>query len=228
MFYPLLSEGCLLRILATADFHGDAEAFQKTSARARQVGADIVLVCGDITHFGTPQQAKELLSILDSFPVLFVPGNCDPPDLAESKLESAECLHGKCKSVDSLTIIGLGGSSPSPFDTPFELSESEIASLLEHSYSTCQTMGTMILMSHSPPRNTKLDLTYTDEHVGSSSVRKFIESTKPDLVLCGHIHEAVGVDEINRTTIVNPGPARHGYYAAIDIDKSVNVKLGRL
>jgi hypothetical protein len=228
MFYPLLSEGCLLRILATADFHGDAEAFQKTAARARQVGADLVLVCGDITHFGTLQQAEELLSILDSFPVFYVPGNCDPPDLAEGKIGSAECLHGKCRGVDSLTIIGLGGSSPSPFDTPFELSESEIASLLEHSYSTCQAIDTVTLMSHSPPRNTKLDRTYTGEHVGSSSVREFVESAKPDLVLCGHIHEAVGVDEINRTTIVNPGAARHGYYAAIDIDNSVNVKLGRL
>lgn len=188
----------------------------------------MVIVCGDITHFGSLQQAEELLSILSSCPVLFVPGNCDPPDLVKSKMEYAGSIHGKCENIDNLTIMGLGGSPPSPFDTPFELSEQEIEHLLEETYSTCPAKRTAILVSHSPPKNTKLDMTHTGEHVGSSSVRKFVEKSKPDLVLCGHIHEAVGIDEIDGTTIVNPGPASHGHCAAVDIGKSIIVKLGKL
>ena len=221
-------EGRCLRILATADFHGNVEAFRKASAKAKKIAADVVVVCGDITHFGSLQQAEELLSAFDSCPVLFVPGNCDPPALTGSELEYAESIHGQCRNISNLTFIGLGGSSPSPFDTPFELSEAEIAGLLEQSRRACRTIDTMILVSHPPPRNTKLDRTSTGEHVGSFSVREFIERVKPALVLCGHIHEAVGMDKIGRTTIVNPGPARHGYCAVMEINEGIDVELGKL
>jgi Icc-related predicted phosphoesterase len=54
--------------------------------------------------------------------------------------------------------------------------------------------------------------------VGSSVIRTFIEREQPDLVLCGHIHESRGVDEIGETQIVNPGPVAEGHYAVVDVD----------
>lgn len=221
---------CYLRILATTDFHGNAEAFRKTALKARQSRADLVVVCGDITHFGSLQQAKELLSPLFTAQclVLFVPGNCDPPTLTEEKIETIESIHGECKQIDNINFLGIGGSSPTPFDTPFELTETEIAHILEQGFNSCQTKHQIVLVSHSPPKNTKVDLTFTGEHAGSVSVRKFIEKTNPKLVLCGHIHEATGTDKINNTTIINPGPARHGHYALIDLNKTINTKLNNL
>ncbi|MDH5494886.1 MAG: metallophosphoesterase [Candidatus Bathyarchaeota archaeon] len=42
-----------MRILATTDFHGNAEAFRKTTLKAKLYHVDVVVVCGDITHFGS-------------------------------------------------------------------------------------------------------------------------------------------------------------------------------
>ena len=219
-----------MRLLATTDYHGDIDAFRKTALKALHIHADIIVVCGDITHFGSLQQSRELLSSLltTQLPVMFVPGNCDPPILAEEKTQTIESIHGKCKLIDSINFVGVGGSSPSPFNTPFELTETEIADILEKSYKTCQTSYETILVSHAPPRNTKLDLAFTGEHVGSQSIREFIEKTNPKLTICGHIHEASGIDEINQTTAINPGPARHGKCAIIDMNEDIRVKLDRL
>lgn len=65
----------------------------------------------------------------------------------------------------------------------------------------------LILLSHSPPFNTGLDLTHFGEHIGSVELRKFIEEESPILCLCGHVHERVGLSErIGDSLIVNPGP----------------------
>jgi len=219
-----------LRVLATADFHGNAEAFRITALKAKQIHANLIVVCGDITHFGSLQQSKRLLSSLKDAlcPVLFVPGNCDPPALAKEKIETIESIHGKCRRVGDLNFLGVGGSSPSPFGMPFELTETEISNILEQGYKSCQNMSKTLLVSHSPPKNTLVDVIFTGEHAGSNSVREFVERANPMLVLCGHIHEASGTDRINNTIIVNPGPARNRCYALVDLNEDINVILDRL
>ncbi len=216
---------CALRLLVTTDFHGNAKAFYKTALKAKQREIDIVIVCGDVTHFGSLHEAKNLLSLLVPTNVLFVPGNCDPPTLSEIKMDSIESIHGKCKQVGEFNFLGLGGSSPSPFNTPFELSENEIADILDRTSEKCRTGKHTILITHSPPKDTTVDVTSTGEHVGSRSVRKFIEKTRPQLVLCGHIHEAAGLDTVNEMIIVNPGPARLEKCAIIEFDEKIKVQL---
>lgn len=218
-----------LRILATSDFHGRLDAFHRTVQKAKEIEATIVIVIGDITHFGSFQQGRELLSLLRlrEPPVYFVPGNCDPPELIEVKMENIKSIHGICERIGEINFIGVGGSSPSPFNTPFELSEIDIATLLERTSSRCQA-GETCLVTHSPPRNTKTDITHLGEHAGSSSIRSFIETMRPILVLCGHIHEACGIDKIGETTIVNPGPAQHGRCTIVDLNGCIKVKLESL
>lgn len=219
-----------MRILATTDFHGNVEAFHKTASKARDVAADVVVVCGDVTHFGLLQQARELLSPLLDLKVLalFVPGNCDLPLLADEKMGSVESIHGKCKTIGNFSFLGVGGSSPSPFNTPFELKETEIAHILKEAYNDCQKKQKTVVVSHSPPRGTKVDVAFNGEHVGSYSVREFVEKTRPELLLCGHIHEAKGVDRIGKALVVNPGPARHGDCALIDLNKKAEVRFDSL
>ena len=219
-----------MKILVTTDFHGNAETIRRTAQRAEESNIDTVLICGDITHFGSPQQANELLSCLDKIkpPVLFIPGNCDPPELIEKKVGTLECIHGRCKQIDHINFFGVGGSAPSPFDTPFELTELEIDKLLRQGFKTCTKGEKIVLVSHSPPKNTIADVTFRGEHVGSFSLRSFIEEIRPMLVLCGHIHEASGIDKINESIVVNPGPAKHGHCAFIDCNKKIKVTLGHL
>jgi len=41
---------------------------------------------------------------------------------------------------------------------------------------------------------------------GSSGLKKAIDKIKPDIVVCGHVHEAEGIEEkIGNTTIINAG-----------------------
>ncbi len=219
-----------MRILATTDFHGNIEAIRKAAQKARLLKADLIVSCGDITHFGTFQTAKQLLTLLAEAqtPILFVPGNCDPPTLADEKTDAVESIHGKCRQVGNINFLGVGGSSPSPFDTPFELQETQIAIILERAHQECPAKGSTVLVSHSPPRGTKVDVAFTGDHVGSYSVREFIEKTRPDLCICGHIHEARGVDKVNSTLTVNPGPARHGNCALITMNTDTNVQFDTL
>lgn len=67
-----------------------------------------------------------------------------------------------------------------------------------------------IFVLHSPPRDTRCDMTAARQHVGSRAIRAFIERLGPPLVLGGHIHESPRVstsyrDTIGRTVVVNPG-----------------------
>jgi uncharacterized protein len=72
------------------------------------------------------------------------------------------------------------------------------------------TPADTIFVLHSPPRDTRCDMTAAGQHVGSRAIRSFIERQGPPLVLGGHIHESPRVstsyrDEIGRTVVVNPG-----------------------
>ena len=54
-------------------------------------------------------------------------------------------------------------------------------------------------------------------HVGSNSVRKFIEEMQPAAAICAHIHEARGVDSIKNTKIVNSGRFPEGHFGLISV-----------
>jgi len=223
--------GSTMKILAGADFHGFKPAFESFAQKAEDSGVNIMILCGDITNFGTEQQARSLLSPLSrlNVPALFVPGNCDPPSLININLGNIRCIHGSGFIYDDFAFIGVGGSPKTPFNTPLEMDEGEISGVLRK---CLKDLGDgingfrTILISHAPPKNTRLDMASLGGHVGSISVRSFIEEYKPILTLCGHIHEAKGIDSIGSTLIVNPGPSKHGNCAIINISEGgINVEL---
>jgi hypothetical protein len=47
----------------------------------------------------------------------------------------------------------------------------------------------------------------------------------PILATCGHIHESPGVDKINSTVAVNPGPAFTRRAAFVSLEPEVTVEL---
>jgi Icc-related predicted phosphoesterase len=195
--------------------------------KAKDINADVIVVCGDITHFGSPEDAEEVLSPLTALklPVLFVPGNCDPHSLLDAKIEGANCIHGKCEIYGGVSFIG---AASLPLDrvhpSPWEISEEEILEALNEGSKQCTSRQRLVVVAHSPPINTKLDLAYAG-HVGSPSLRLFIEQKQPSVVFCGHIHEARGIDYIGETLIVNTGPVRHGHCALGVFNEKVEVQL---
>lgn len=218
-----------LRILVSSDFHGSISAFQKVAVESKRLEVNLLVVCGDVTNFGTAKQAEKLLLNFErlEFPALFVPGNCDLPSVLDIETKNSFNMHGKYLELGDYIFIGVGGSPLSPLQTPLEFPEEEILKTLEFAVSKCPRNKRLILVSHTPPFNTKVDLAFNGEHIGSRSIRRFVENYKPLAVFCGHVHEARGIDKIGEIVIVNPGPARHGMYALVKVNGGVKVRLER-
>jgi len=124
-------------------------------------------------------------------------------------------LHRNGFIRDDVGIFGVGGSNPTPFNTPTEFSEVEIETFLHEGIDKVKDTKFKIMVPHMPPKDTKIDIISTGAHVGSQSVRDFILKHKPDISLSGHIHEARGRDKIENTIVFNAGMFREGGYVVI-------------
>ena len=135
-------------------------------------------------------------------PVLFVPGNHDLRD-AVRDLDGVNCDRAIVAAA-GLRVAGLGGAGPTRFGFPYEWTEGEIdaalAQLLPEGAKPVE-----ILLTHTPPFETGLDRTYHGAHVGSPAVRDRIGRARPGLVVCGHIHEAWGVERVEGVPCLNAG-----------------------
>ncbi|MEM2878309.1 MAG: metallophosphoesterase [Candidatus Hadarchaeales archaeon] len=211
-----------MRLLAVADLHGDPNA-EGRFLKAIGGGYDCAVIIGDLTQFGPPEVIENMLEQVKStgVPTFVVPGNCDPKQIVQVLEKFGVNLHRKCERFGGFNVMGLGGSNLTPFNTPFELTEAEIAEELESM--SCSTPQKIVLVTHAPPYGTKVDEIKAGTHVGSKSIRSYIENVQPVLALCAHVHEARGIDTIGMTVVVNPGPATMGYAADISISEDGKV-----
>lgn len=218
-----------MKILAAADFHGASNAEHNLSKFLEQ-GYDCLVLIGDLTQFGPPEVAQSLLEKAKAanVPTFAVPGNCDPKQILQVLDKYGVNLHGKCEKFMDIAFAGLGGSNLTPFNTPFELTEVEIQEELA-ALPLCEGRK-WVLVTHAPPYETKLDNTKEGIHVGSKSIRQYIEQKQPTVHLCAHVHEARGIDELGRTLMVNPGPICNGFAAEIIIteDEKASAQLLQL
>ena len=207
-----------MRILVASDIHASRTAAKMIRDRIAEHRPHVFIAAGDLTNFGPVGFARELLAGL-AVPTLAVPGNCDPRGIVPVLRELGVDLHVRRTSVMGRTFVGIGGSNPTPFGTPFELTEEEILASVRP-----LMQPDTVLVSHPPPRG-YVDVVGSGAHVGSTSIRAIVEEFQPPLVLCGHIHEARGTDEIGSARIVNPGPVAAGHYALVEIADGVEVTL---
>jgi hypothetical protein len=205
-----------LRVLITADFHGASNAENKLT-KLLERGYDCAILIGDLTDFGPADVAESLLERVREFgiPTLSIPGNCDPKEILEVLDRYEVNLHGRCREIGNIAFVGLGGSNITPFKTPFELTEAEIRE--ELATIARGTSDRWILVTHAPPYNTGLDELESGSHVGSKSIRQYVEERQPMALVCGHVHEARTVERLGRTVMVNPGPMPKGYAAELRI-----------
>jgi len=203
-----------MRIISFGDIHMNLGAVENIPAVR---SADYIIITGDITNFGSREDAAVVLDKLKSMNnnILGIAGNLDQPDVAGYLEEKGLSLHGNGKILGGLGVIGLGGSNYTPFQTPYEFSEQEIASLLASGFDRVGNTNDFILVSHPPPLNTRTDRLLNGNHVGSRAVRTFIEKKQPRLCLTGHIHESRGEDHIGRTLVLNPGMIKDGGYIEV-------------
>ena len=203
-----------MRIIAFGDIHMDPG---NVAGIPGITTADQLIITGDITNFGSSQEAEVVLTRLQELnsSILAVAGNLDQPEVASYLVDRELSLHARGITIAGLGIIGLGGSNYTPFQTPYEFSEQEIAAFLASGFAQVRDARNFILVSHPPPLRTETDRLANGKHVGSAAVRKFIEEKQPILCLTGHIHESRGQDHIGRTSILNPGMVKDGGYIEI-------------
>lgn len=223
-----------MKILAIADIHGDFEKLEDVMERAKE-DFDVIVCPGDFTDVGLYAQGfsrEEMLElILEELkgykkPVLVVPGNHDDKMLHHMFDNGVVNLHGSGKVIDGVGFFGFGGAK-TPFQTPFEPSEEEIAQGLADGWKKIEGSQTKIMVVHNPPKNTKLDQTTSGAHVGSEAVRKFILKNQPDVAVSAHIHEGGREDVLEKTKLVYPGVLASGYYATIETGRCLKVEIKR-
>lgn len=207
-----------MRFIAVGDLHMD----WANLARIPGIDtADLLLVTGDLTNFGRAAEAvTALAAIRQANPnLLALAGNLDHPEVNDLLADHGISLHGIGRRYGDLALCGVGGSNPTPFDTPNEFPEAELSVLLAQGHRHVRGDGPLLLVTHAPPKGTAADRLANGAHVGSSAVREFIAEHQPAVAICGHIHEARGTDRLGRTTIINPGMLKDGGYVVVDAEK---------
>jgi Icc-related predicted phosphoesterase len=216
-----------MRLLCVSDIHGKSSSVSEVLRIEKSTGIDIIIVCGDITQLGGYNEAEPIIGLLleTGKPVIAVHGNMDTETVLQYLIDKGLSLHGNTFSFKNVIFEGLGGGNPSPFYTPIEYDEDEITRILSRSFPHREKKSPIVFVSHTPPLGTLLDKIKSGAHVGSVSVRDFILDHKPDLFLCGHIHESMGIDTLGTCTCVNTGPLMNGHYAVIDLDEETGTSI---
>jgi len=136
-------------------------------------------------------------------------------------IEQSPCVsfaEGKLLDLDGFSLVSMGWTNPTPWDTFREAPEPELAAKIEALASQVPDMSRAIFNFHAPPYGTgldeapALDSTLRPIHggavmkpVGSKAVRDAIMQHQPMLSVHGHIHESRAVKKMGRTLAMNPG-----------------------
>jgi Icc-related predicted phosphoesterase len=161
---------------------------------------------------------------------LFVTGGNDDPDAVLSVLDEFDgdrvvASEGRVVELDGdHTMITLGVSTPTPWDTAREMSEEEIESTIDRDVARVPDVSRCVFNLHVPPKDTALDRCLKVEVVpgqlpkpvreagrfvttggGSVAVREALGRYQPVAGLHGHIHESAGRIRLGRTHAFNPG-----------------------
>jgi Icc-related predicted phosphoesterase len=190
----------IMKLLIFSDIHNDRSALE----RLMETDADYYICAGDLVSWARGLEACAGILRRRADKVYLLPGNHETAaQIASFAGEHGfHDFHGRSFEMEGHRVAGLGYSNPTPFDTPGEYSEEELAERLEG----LAAPKPEILICHCPPLNTALDQVRQGIHAGSRAVREFIEKHQPAHFFCGHIHEAEGVAaEIGRTRAVNAG-----------------------
>jgi hypothetical protein len=224
--------------IIAGDIHEDAANLPRIPGVGQAQG---LLLVGDMTNRGGPAKVDAVLAVARAANphVLAQVGNMDQPGVTAHLAEQGLNLHRRAVVLaprgkhPGLVAMGVGYSNPTPFGTPAEASEQELAQWLAETHAAAQVLlavqgpgARLVALIHTPPLGTNLDKISGGPHVGSQAVRDFLLAAQPDICVVGHIHEARGEDSLGRTRMFNPGLLAEGGYVRLDfVDGDVSAQL---
>jgi Icc-related predicted phosphoesterase len=181
-------------------------------------------------------------------PLIMNVGNDDTNGILEVlKNEAPPILlvpEARVVGVGTYEVFGCGYANMTPWHCPRDLPEEELEKVLDRTAGQIGQPRRTIFDIHAPPVDTPLDLapdldekmkpktaggTMLMKHVGSTSVRRLIESVRPVVGLHGHIHESIGAGEVAGTPVFNPGSTYFsGTLQGLVLDLDGDAVLGHL
>ncbi|MDP3918371.1 MAG: metallophosphoesterase [Nanoarchaeota archaeon] len=188
-----------MKFLAAGDIHGDKGLARKLSQQAEDEGVDFVVLCGDIV-----EDDDNVSGIVGQFkkPVFLIPGNHESPATTNFLAEfyNAKNIQGYGYKMGDLGLVGCSSVNLGLWQMP----EKDIFEMIKKGSKYVQDCKKRIFVSHVHPAQSKSALVSGFE--GSVGLRKAIDEIKPDIVLCSHVHEAEGIEEmIGNTKVLNVG-----------------------
>jgi Icc-related predicted phosphoesterase len=171
-------------------------------------------------------------------PLYLIPGNDDEhviDEIIDNDTYAPVNADGRVLDMPGgLQLLACGWSNNTPWQTPREEPEDALYERLDALAKQVRDPRRAVFMIHVPPYDTGLDTApILDENlrptisagdvlrgpVGSTAVRKIIETYQPVLSVHGHIHEAGGERKIGDTLCINPGSeANHGILRGYLVD----------
>lgn len=171
---------------------------------------DIVLITGDITDDGTPQQyahADKLLSALE-IPYFIIPGNHDNTSNLWAQFSGERCPQMQEGSINytienfPVRLIGLDSTIPGAGGG--ELCEKRL-SWLDQQLTKKPDQPTLIFMHH-PPVPCSVQETDLDGFIGAEKLGNILDNyTNIERLICGHIHMPINTKW--HGTIVSTAPS---------------------
>ena len=187
-----------MRVYAVADIHGKYERFERIRNNLSDLKANILVIAGDISNFTQPGKILNRLNALP-VPVLVIRGNSDLKRVDHLFAAFPNCIpiHAVCTMIRSIPFVGIGGTLPIPFRSRICLNENLNLQKIEPLVNTHT-----VLVTHTPPYGYQ-DLVMGRFHAGSKGLLKLIKKCRPQVMICGHIHEDDGVSTVGKTRVVN-------------------------
>jgi Icc-related predicted phosphoesterase len=195
-----------------------ARVLDHVQTTAESDGVDGILLVGDLGSNDlswharrTPERDAAYLRSVDDvleaagmlgLPVAYVPGNHDLPEL-DQPATPGNC-DGRVVEVGGLRVGGIGGAGPAKFGFCYEWDEDDIRAR--------PPLDCDVLLSHCPPLGV-LDRTARGARAGSVAILERVRAHRGFFV-CGHIHEAPGVEQVNDCVCLNAGGLGKPYGAA--------------
>ncbi|MDN3514298.1 MAG: metallophosphoesterase [Candidatus Brocadia sp.] len=209
-----------MKIISFGDIHEDTGSLIKIKQDLET--ADLIVLSGDLTNCHGKNETKKVLDAVRKYNkrLLAMYGNMDRSEVDAYLTQEGINLHGNGYMFGDVGIFGCGGSSPTPFHTPSEISETDIERFLTTGYDKVKDARWKIMVCHTPPKDTATDIVRSGMHVGSQTVRDFILEHKPHVCISGHIHESRAKDKVGDTVVLNAGMFRDGWYIEVVIEKN--------
>ena len=181
---------------------------------------DLLLIAGDISFAfkGDPREKhaflagpfREWLERVPAKEIVLVAGNHDQSIEAWGLPDGLRCHYLQDEWIE-LFGLSIWGTPWQPwfYDWAFNAPPRDGETFLASKFDGIPA-DTDIVVAHGPPRGYG-DRTRRGEHVGSTALTETLERVQPQLVVCGHIHEAYGSYRLGDTEVLNASVVDAGY-----------------